>query len=526
MKVNYLFPRKYKKIGWLLLIPSTILNLSKMKINAFKIVSLLLFFNVLIVTAQSHQNEKELLNKIDNYLKNGEQNGISGAVLVAKAGKIIYNKGFGMADRELIRAYTPNTISTVGSVTKQFTAAAILKLVELKKLKLTDAISKYFSNLPEDKKDITIHQLLTHSAGFEWNLGNLTDFDHIPTDSYFKQLFDTELANQPGTKFGYSNSGYSILARIIELVTDETYENFLNTNLFRPSGMLQTGYFIPKWDTKLYAKGYESNVINTGSLAARFHKEGKIAWRLKGNGGLHSTHQDMFKWYLALRNNTVLSKASIKLLTTPYIVKKEGESTHYAYGWSIYTSDRNTKIIAHNGSNNVFFHEFIWLPEEDVVIIYSTNGYFPDIFGLAWQIEKMVFDDSFIPEPIEKNMSNAVLKYVLNHKGSTDNLYDDIKQKFMSKVKEVRTINRLGFRFLKEKKYNEAIVLFKLNAEHFPNERYIGNLWENLGEAYFLNNQKELAKTNFEKAIALKDDENCYWCENATNRLKELNNKK
>ena len=80
----------------------------------------------------------------------------------------------------------------------------------------------------------------------------------------------------------------------------------------------------------------------------------------------------------------------------------------------------------------------------------------------------------------------------------------------------------LGNCYAQQKKYNEAIVLFKLNAEHFPNERYIGNLWENLGEAYFLNNQKELAKTNFEKAIALKDAENCYWCENATNRLNEL----
>jgi len=138
-----------------------------------------------------------------------------------------------MANKEDVVPYTTTTVSSIGSVTKQFTATAILKLVELNKLELTDSLDKFFKNLPEDKREITVHHLLTHTAGFIDVIGD-GDFDDIPRDKFFKTVFSTELLHKPGTKYAYSNVGYSILARIIEISSGQDYEKFLNLFLFKP----------------------------------------------------------------------------------------------------------------------------------------------------------------------------------------------------------------------------------------------------------------------------------------------------
>ena len=122
----------------------------------------------------------------------------------------------------------------------------------------------FFKDIPSDKKKITIHQLLTHSAGLLDVIGE-DDFDHIPTEEFFKRLFNTQLLHKPGTKYLYSNAGYtSILARIIELESGNDYESFLNQHLFEPAGMKHTGYLKPEWDNKLIATGYARSVIEVG----------------------------------------------------------------------------------------------------------------------------------------------------------------------------------------------------------------------------------------------------------------------
>lgn len=489
------------------------------------IASSLLFLCVTTtLSAQAMQDNKAIEKKIDSYLTQGVANGFSGAVLIAKQGKIVLHKGYGMANREYKIPYKATTVSTIGSVTKQFTATAILKLVEFEKLSVKDPISKFFSNLPDDKNDITLHQLLTHTSGLIDGIGE-NDFDDIPMKRFFKTLFATDLLHKPGTKHVYSNAGYSILARIIEITSGQEYEAFLNEHLFIPAEMTKTGYFIPNWDDNSIASGYALNIVSVGTLISRYRKNEKVTWTLKGNGGIHSTTEDMFKWYQALKTNKILSQALFDKLTMPYTLEREGGSSKYAYGWAIYKSDRNTKIISHNGGNQIFFHDYIWLPEEDVVIILFTNGSSKEA-EVAWPIKKMIFDTAYTANPIKKNLFQLTFDFIKSHdEQQVTELINKIKKTYSSEIKYPDELNGLGYRILKNEiveltdAAKWAIPIFKLNTELFPNN---GNIWDSLGEAYVADNQKEEAIKSYTKALALASNKHCDWCESSNKALKKL----
>ena len=492
--------------------------------NSLPVLSLFLLLISGTFKTVAQENQNALIEKIDTYLTDGVSNGFSGSILIAKQGELMLHKGYGMANKEKSILYEATTVSTIGSVTKQFTATAILKLVEFDKIKVEDPLSNFFSKLPDDKKEITIHQLLTHTSGLIDDIGD-GDFDDIPTSRFFKTLFDTELLHKPGTKHRYSNAGYSILARIIEIVSEQEYETFLNENLFQPAGMTKTGYFIPKWDDDSVASGYAKSMTLVGQLVEMYNRSGKITWSLKGNGGIHSTTEDMFKWYKALKSNKILSNALFEKLTTPYVKETEDGSSHYAYGWAIYTSDRNTKIISHNGGNSIFFHDYIWLPEEDVVIILFTNTSTREV-EVAWPIEKMLFDSTYTPKPIKKNFFHSTFDFIKNNTiQNSDELSSMLKKEYGAEIRSPSELNNLGYRILKNdiieipESAHWAIEIFKLNTELFPES---GNIYDSLGEAYITNNQKEEAIKSYEKALELAPDKKCDWCESTRKALKKL----
>lgn len=480
-------------------------------------VALMLAIGQLFIGLTSLQAQSKY-EKIDAYLTEGAANGFSGSMLIADMGEIVLNKGYGMANKEKGVAYTPKTVSTIGSVTKQFTATAILKLEEMGKLKVTDPISAYFEHLPNDKKDITIHQLLTHSAGLVDVIGR-GDFDDIPTDRFFKSLFAKELLHAPGVKYAYSNAGYSILARVIELASGQDYESFLNAHLFEPAGMKQTGYFIPQWEEHSIASGYVHRTEHVGTMIERYRKFGKITWTLKGNGGIHSTPGDMFKWYQALKSHKIISKESFEKLTKPHV--REGRSaSHYGYGWAIYQSDRNTKIISHNGGNSIFFHDFIWLPEEDVVIILFTNAHSVEA-EVAWPIEKMILDENYQAEPIRKDLFSFVFDFLKENEWEEgEAMIGQIEENYSSYIRNSDNLNDLGYKILgTNENAGWAVLLFKLNTELFPEE---GNLWDSLGDGYLKNGQREDARRSYERALELAPESGCFWCKNSGAMLREL----
>ncbi|MDC3333645.1 serine hydrolase [Candidatus Marinimicrobia bacterium] len=461
----------------------------------------------------------KLSSSLNEYMTACESNGFSGAILVAKGDSIILNKGYGLANKKKSFKNTSKTVFDICSVTKQFTGTAILKLAEDEKLELTDSLSSYFMDLPIDKRNITIHQLLTHSGGFAHSIGN-GDFNHIPENEYFQQLFDTDLLFAPGEKYEYSNSGYSILGRIIEIVSGKSYESYLRDELFQPAGMTQTGYLLPKWDSDLVANEYLYNVINKGNHISKYQQDGKITWLLKANGGIQSNQEDMYKWYLALKNNTVLNKQSIEKLTAPHILEYEGESSYYGYGWVTFQSDRGTKIITHNGFNGVSYYEFMWFPEEDALILFSTNSSTRESTRISFELEKLLFNDNYKAEPISKSVVSELLQFSENYAGDLNFLDEELKQEFREKLNNPAYLNRLSGIYLRNNKINYAIVITELNTQLFPDD---GNVWDTLGDVYLATKQNEKAIYSYKRALELKpENDDCFWCDNSTSQLKKL----
>jgi CubicO group peptidase (beta-lactamase class C family) len=313
----------------------------------------------------------EIADKIDKHLTVVEERGFSGAVLVAKDGKVIIAKGYGYANRENKVPFHTTTAFDIGSITKQFTGAAILKLEMMGRLSTSDLISVYFENIPDDKKDITLHHLLTHSAGFEGAIG--FDYKEISRDDFIKLAFESKLFFTPGEKYEYSNVGYALLAAIIEIVTEESYEIFLNNNLFKPAGMIHTGYMLPEWNENQVAHGYRGKEY-FGQPHKQIWADDGPWWHLRGNGGIISTIDDMYKWHLALEGDAILSADAKKKYYTPHIIEQAGGDTYYGYGWVIAESSRGTKVYMHNGGNPYFANDCFRYVEDNVFVYISSNN--------------------------------------------------------------------------------------------------------------------------------------------------------
>lgn len=451
--------------------------------------------------AQGKLEFNDTFTKIDTYLSKGTANGFSGAIAVVKNGKIIINKGYGLANKDTKTVNNPNTIFDIGSNTKQFTSTAILKLNEQNKLNVTDSLSEFFDKLPIDKQNITIHQLLTHTAGFSESIGR--DFDEISRKDFFEKLFSSELLSEPGEKYSYSNAGYSILGRVIELASDQPYEAFLNEHLFTPAGMKQTGYLLPKWDTKQKSLGYNRNVIETGSTITRYQETGDLTWHLKGNGGINSTQNDMLLWYIALKTNIILTQESFKKLTTPYPYTSSPESTSsYGYGWGVKKLENNSKRITHNGSNGSYWHTLIWYPKEDIYIVYATNANSSKVEDIAYVVAKIILDESYVPEPIENNVYSFAMDYIKQHSTDKSNeLLTLLQENYADDFRKGGLLNTLGNLLLRLKENLDwALELFKMNVQLYPED---GNLWDSLGDGYKANNLNEDAIESYQKAIEL-----------------------
>ncbi len=341
------------------------------------------------------QNESIEL-KLVEYMNHAERAGFSGSVLVAADNKIIMEAGYGFVNKEKDIAFTKETVSSIGSITKQFTGAGILKLQMMGKLDVNDPITKYFQNVPEDKKEITIHHLLTHTAGLPGAIGH--DFDPVNRDDFIQLVHHTELRRQPGTLYEYSNVGYSVLGIIIELVSGQSYEEFLHEYLFKPAGMHNTGYLIPKWDKAVLAHGYRRG-DDWGTLLDHPWLDDGPGWHLRGNGGILSTVGDMYKWHKALERNSILGEEEKKLYYQPHVRESEGADSHYGYGWAIFKTPRDTKLIAHNGGNPYFSADFLRYVDEDVVIIVLANTHEYRAWQISEGLAKVVFGYAYdLPE--------------------------------------------------------------------------------------------------------------------------------
>lgn len=344
--------------------------------------------------------------RIDRYLSRLVAHGFSGAVLVATAdagggwargGQDVLRKGYGFADRAGGVPYTPDMVSTIGSVSKQFTGAAIVKLESEGKLKTTDPIAKYLPGVPADKQGITIHQLLTHTAGFAGDLGGADD-QPIERDVLVARVLAAPLATAPGERFEYSNEGYSLAAAIVERVSGQGYEAYLREHLWIPAGMRDTGYQLPDWPLTRLPIGYGPAGGPWGRVYKRNWLPDGPGWWLRGNGGIHASLDDLYRWHLALESTTVLSTDARTRYLTGYVPALPDEL--YAYGWGVRKTRRGTTVISHNGGNGVFAADFHRYVDEGVVIIAMTNqAAIPAPQLTPRQLQSLYFDDAPVVMP-------------------------------------------------------------------------------------------------------------------------------
>ncbi len=330
----------------------------------------LLLLSMFLVFAVQAQTTGDLPTQLDSYLQKAARNGWSGSALVASEGQILIEKGYGMADREAQKPQTAETVFSVGSITKQFTAAAIMKLEAMGKLSVEDLLSKYFPEAPEDKAAITLHQLLTHSAGFPPALGD--DYENLNADQFAKLAFGSELVNAPGQEHLYSNVGYSLLGIIVEKVSGMGYEAFLREHLWLPAGMTRTGYLLPGFRKEELAVGYR-NGERWGTAIDRPWLSDGPGWHLRANGGVLSTVGDMHRWYKALKDNTVLPKSATDKMFEPHIAEGPAELSFYGYGWVVQEMG-GQKLIWHNGGNGVYNANMSFMPETNLCIVVSSNS--------------------------------------------------------------------------------------------------------------------------------------------------------
>lgn len=323
---------------------------------------------ILLQGASVAADAKELKTKIDNLLTENFQPNNTGAVfLVSKDGVPIYRKAFGKSNLELEVDMKTDNVFQIGSMTKQFTAVSILMLHERGELDVTDKVVKYIPDFPNGEK-ITLHHFLTHTSGIKdytkmkdlWALAK-KDFSSKELVDFFK---NAPVDFSPGEKFEYNNSGYIVLGHIIELVSGETYEDFVEKQIFEAIGMQDSRYANDREVIKNRAYGYH----NRGKFTNRMMVSLTIPY---ASGSLMSTVDNMLKWQQAINSNKLLKQSTIDKAFTKHTLNN-GEQFTYGYGWHL-KDLAGVPTREHGGSVFGFKSMGVYVPSQDVYVLGLTN---------------------------------------------------------------------------------------------------------------------------------------------------------
>jgi CubicO group peptidase (beta-lactamase class C family) len=319
------------------------------------------------------------INSIDHFISSAAQHQVfSGSVLIAQNGKILLDKGYGWADQGKRLPNQPSTRFRIGSVTKQFTAMAILLLQEQGKLRVQDPICEYISGCPASWKTITIQHLLTHTSG-------IPDFPLQQPTSPAQLIAAFEgkpLDFAPGAKWSYSNSGYAILGSIIERVAGESYSQFLQQEIFQVLHLSNTGYDQNFPPLPQHATGYKQPWVKADYVDMSI---------LNAAGALYSTVDDLFQWDQALFNRKFASGESVQQMFTPQVTACDGQGTictapdcdaqrvncySYGYGWFLGdfpVGGSYVRVNWHSGVIQGFVSLNLYYPDQELTVIVLSN---------------------------------------------------------------------------------------------------------------------------------------------------------
>lgn len=462
------------------------------------VVLYVLCFVCILFNDCSTKREIALPDKIkalmDTYHSIGQFNG---SVIVSKGENIIYKDGFGLANKEWNILNDTETKFRIGSITKQFTAAVILRLVDEGKLKLNQ---KVYEILPEFREDIgkkvSIHQLLCHTSGI-----SLPDFSIEEYDSIFqkklstKQILDLcsqDLAFEPGSKFRYSSAGYMVLGAIIEKITKKSYEEVLKEKILTPLNMKNTG--IDDYERILLkrASGYQTNY---GIGNAKF----KYMPSSFSSGSMYSTVVDMNKWFVGLCSNKILSKESTDLIFAEQTTSHRG---YYGYGWFISDreyNDSTIQLVFHAGDVNGFSAIIMGNPVSQELVVLLTNQEGTHYYDIAENIFR-VLNNTQIETP-KKYLADILREAVYSNIESIANIYERfMKEGIQNYNTDEDEMIELGYDLLYVNKISQAIEIFKITTKLYPNSY---NAFDSLGEAYYTNKIYDLAIKSYVKSLEL-----------------------
>ena len=310
--------------------------------------------------------------------------GPGASVLVVSKGRVVATRSYGLSDVERAVRATPATNFRLASLTKQVTATAIMLLAADGKLTYDDEITKWLSGLPAYARGVTIRQLLTHTGG-------LPDYEDFVPDSQTAQVHDRDIPAliahsaiprfAPGTKYEYSNTGYVLLALVVERASGQTFADFLRTRIFKPLGMAHTLAFQDgrsivahrAWGYTLDASGVRlTDQSNTSATL--------------GDGGVYSSIVDLAKWDRAMRRHTLVSAEAQRLAWTPATLQGEGKS-EYGFGWFVDT-DHGEMRLRHHGESRGFTNGVVRYPGSGVSVFILTNR----TGGAPWDIAQRIAD--------------------------------------------------------------------------------------------------------------------------------------
>lgn len=453
------------------------------------------------------QNKGNELDKLFSYYN---ENGMfSGIVLAAEKGEVVYKRAFGFSDFEKKIPLDASSVFSIGSVTKPFTALAIMMLKEDGLLSYEDRLRDYFPAFPDYAKPITVRHLLTHTSGLVDFINDLDLLDKVPelTD----EIGLDSLINQPGLKFepgerySYCNSGYFLLALIIERVTGKTYREFLEENIFKPLGMNHT-YILDMTITHI------PNRINSYKFFWEKNDD-DLHLKANGNGNLYSTVDDLLLFDQALYSDKLISQETLRDAYDTRDLPR-GRNYVYGFGWRIPT-DPPGNIVYHNGGIAGFRAHF-WrdMNNKNTLIVLSNNTWLsdaPDILSAAdnimqgkpYELGRIMVSEFFIENWYFKGFDAAVkrMRYAIENDSSR---YDF----------SPASLNDVGYFFLNRNQVDEALRMFKFALELHPHDY---DLWDSLGEAYMTAGNNVEAIKNYKKALELNPD-----CETAKRALQKL----
>ena len=354
--------------------------------------------------------------KADDYLSTWAKQGrFSGAVLIAKDGKVLLRKAYGMANYELNVPNTPETVFRIGSITKLFTAFSVLQLEEKGLLRVNDPVAKYIPELPETWNAITIHQLLCHTSGIpDFVSGKAySDFNesrHV--ENALKEFADKPLLSKPGETMRYSNSGYILLGLIVEKVSGKSYEEYLNENILKPAGMTHTAFDHASAVVPGRATGYRwdgETIVNAAYGDPAFPASA---------GALRSTVDDMYRFDQALKAGKLFSKAITSKAWTAYshwaAPPPFDLQADYGYGWMM-GEEFGHRYVGHGGWVNGFVSQFNRYPDDDAVLIVLWNFETSNNIPLSKDLAAILFGGQYeAPKlvPIVHPASETMKRYV------------------------------------------------------------------------------------------------------------------